>query len=159
MWESAAFVREAAAAEHRVLVFDRTPGPEVDQPGGWTFGPLRLAAYGLAVDPDAVRLRLDWQAAEPPEAALTWFVHLLDAGGQIVAQQDRAPLGGYQPTDTWTPGAIVTDRLSFPLAASPDTTGWAVRIGVVDPAGAPFPVVDAAGQPLAEPFVVIPLEG
>jgi hypothetical protein len=30
---------------------------------------------------------------------------------------------------------------------------------VVDPAGAPFPVVDAAGQPLAEPFVVIPLEG
>jgi hypothetical protein len=70
-------------------------------------------------------VRLAWigKAAEPPEAALTWFVHLLDAGGQIVAQQDRAPLGGYQPTDTWTPGAIVTDRLRFPLAASTDTTG------------------------------------
>jgi len=86
-------------------------------------------------------------------------VHLLDASGQIVAQQDRAPLGGSQPTDTWLPGAIMTDRLSFPLAAGTDTTGWALRIGVVAPAaGAPFPVLDAAGAPLAEPFVVISLE-
>jgi len=160
LWETTAFVREAAIADHRVLVFDLGRVPEADRMGGWTFGPLRRAATGLAVDSDGVRLRLDWQAVEPPEAALTWFVHLLDAGGQIVAQQDRAPLGGYRPTAPWTPGPSVTDRLAFPLATGTDTTGWAMRIGVVDPtAGVPFPVLDPAGTPLAELFVVIPLEG
>ena len=90
---------------------------------------------------------------------LTWFVHLLDAGGNVVAQQDRAPVGGLTPTTDWPlDGSPVADRLYFPLPDGTDTTGWAVRIGVVDPAtGAPFPAEDSAGNPLPDPFVVIPL--
>ena len=90
------------------------------------------------------------------EADYSWFVHLLDASGQIVAQQDRQPLGGYAPTSTWTPGTTGTDRLYFPIM----TEVVQVRIGWVDPTnGERLPVFDANGERLTEDFVLLDVEG
>lgn len=161
LWADAAFVAETFEGDHRALHFDLKPAPDPVTPGGWTFGPLALDGYGLAAEGDGVRLSLAWTAVEAHAAPLTWFVHLLDGGGQIVAQQDRAPLGGYAPTDSWAPGDPPTvDRLFFPLPPGTDTSGWQVRIGVVDPvAGAPYPVLTPAGEPLPDPFVLLPMPG
>ncbi len=158
LWQHGAFVREVSAAQHRALLFDLAPGPEPDQPGGQQFGSLRLETYGVQVTPQAVRLTLRWSAAEPVEGDYTWFVHLLDGAGNVIAQQDRAPMGGCAPTSAWTPGQPVTDRLSFPLNASGDTSAWALRIGFVDPAsGERLPVTLPTGEPQAEGYVVLPL--
>ncbi|NDJ36032.1 MAG: hypothetical protein GYB64_15360 [Chloroflexi bacterium] len=64
-------------------------------------------------------MRLVWQALDPPAGSYTVFVHLLDAAGQIVAQQDRQPhVGGRPyPPDLWVPGEVVADdpyMLSLP---------------------------------------------
>ncbi len=160
LWEQHAFVAETFAGEHRLLHFDLRPAPAPENPGGWAFGPLALEGYGLALEPDGVRLTLAWAARETHPAPHTWFVHLLDAGGQIAAQQDRAPLGGYRPTSAWTPAdAPTVDRLFFPLAAGTDTAGWQVRIGVVDPAaGAPYAALAPDGASLPDPFALLPLE-
>ena len=166
LWPNEPFVREGAGVslngvEHRVLVFTLAPEPATfDHDAGWRLGPLAIAGYDLHREPGGVYLGLMWQSMEAHDQPLTWFVHLLDAGGTVVAQQDRAPVGGLNPTTDWPLTLpVVADRLYFPLPAGTDTGGWAVRIGVLDPAtGAPFPAEDAEGNPLPDPFVVIPLE-
>ena len=40
----------------------------------------------------------DWTTAAPLDANYTIFAHLVDADGQIIAQQDQQPLGGRYPT-------------------------------------------------------------
>ena len=46
----------------------------------------------------------DWTTAAPLDANYTIFAHLVDADGQIIAQQDQQPLGGRYPTTVWAPG-------------------------------------------------------
>ena len=53
---------------------------------------------------EPLTLRLGWTATSSPLADYTAFVHLLgpDAQGEaLIAQQDRAPEGGFYPTSRW----------------------------------------------------------
>ena len=60
-------------------------------------------------------LRLVWSATQPLPADYTMFVHLLDAEGNIVAQSDRAPEGGFYPTRHWDAGELVPDSYQLKL--------------------------------------------
>jgi hypothetical protein len=146
LWERAAFTREIALEGHRALLFSLAADPPLTSVGE-TFGALRLDAAGTAMERDGVRVALAWSAATPPDKDYTWFVHLLDAAGNIVAQQDRPPQGGYRPTSGWSTGETVTDRLFFPIVPGTDKSGWALRVGWVNP---------QTGEPLA-PFILLPL--
>jgi len=42
-------------------------------------------------------------------------VHLVGEDGQIIAQHDGDPVGGFTPTTRWRPGEIVPDRHRLPL--------------------------------------------
>ena len=137
--------------------YRRDPNPRLVA-GSHTFGDAKLDHYGINVGSDGVRLTLQWSADTQPTTDATWFVHLLDANGQIVAQQDRAPQGGYAPLTRWTPGTPVTDRLFFPLASGTNTDGWTLRIGWVHPGSNDrVPVIDVQGQPVADGFILLPL--
>ena len=166
LWLNQPFVREGAAVNlagvtHRVLVFYLAPEPAAfDRDAGWRLGPLAIAGYDLHRDPGGMYLGLLWQSMEAHESALDVVRTPAGRGRQCGRPAGSRP-GGRPDSDVGWPldGSPVADRLYFPLPAGTDTTGWAVRIGVVDPAtGAPFPVVDAEGNPLPDPFVVIPLE-
>jgi 4-amino-4-deoxy-L-arabinose transferase-like glycosyltransferase len=104
------------------------------------YGRVRLATYGVAQMPDEPSVALDahfgenvylrgyalGEAASTPgdivPVALFWealatfsepykvSVQLLDEAGQLVAQHDAEPVGGFAPTTTWQPGQLVTDR-------------------------------------------------
>lgn len=155
LWARATFGLERAAAGHRLLLFDLSPAPEPDRAAGHRFGPITLARYGVAQAADGLRVTVEWQAQSPPAGDYAWFVHVLDEAGQILAQQDRQPLGGYAPTSGWKPGQTVTDRLVFPGAFPPSVR---LRIGWVNPAaGQRLPAFSPGGAPLAEDFVVLPL--
>jgi hypothetical protein len=53
---------------------------------------------------DTLQVGLYWKALQPLGADYHTFVHLLDAGGQAVAQSDQQPGGVYYPTSLWRPG-------------------------------------------------------
>ncbi len=74
----------------------------------------------------------DWTTAAPLDASYTIFAHLLDATGQIIAQQDQQPLGGRYPTTVWTPGEVVSDtiRISVPAKAAGEVV--CLRLGMYD---------------------------
>jgi hypothetical protein len=153
LWQTASFVREQWVADHRALWFDLAPTPAPTHEGGWRFGAIQLDAYGFEVDEDGVRLTLEWSVAEQQDMNYSWFVHLLDADGNIVAQQDRQSQGGYAPTSAWLPGEPVMDYLMFPVSNAEGQ----IRVGVVDPAtGEPLPAFAPDGERLADNFVLLP---
>lgn len=97
-------------------------------------GAIRLVGYDLdaseARPGGTVRLSLHWQAVRTPPEGWVTFVHLVDATGHILAQDDGIPGGGTLPTTSWLPGEFVSERhvLSLPAEAAPGTyrllVGW-----------------------------------
>ena len=78
-------------------------------------GSLALQGYDLLAEPGGPVLRLYWEVLDTPGAVYQTFVHLVDAGGQMVAQFDGPPLSGLLPTSQWTPGSLLIDRRKIDL--------------------------------------------
>ena len=128
-----------------------------DEPAALS-APLASFAYGLdllAVDPGvqpwqsgAQTVTLTWRPAAPLPARYTLFMHLLDAAGNLVAQQDQPPLHGFYPSDRWLPDAAFQDTVTLTLPASAPPGDYRLRVGWYDPAsGQRLPLVaPAAGD-------------
>ncbi len=67
----------------------------------------------------AVRLTLTWAAVEPVREELKVSARLLDAAGNVVAQDDRVPVHFTYPTTAWAPGEPVVDVYDLPLVGQP----------------------------------------
>lgn len=79
---------------------------------------------------DALDVTLYWFALREVETDYKTFVHLLDGGGQVVAQHDGDPGGGYSPTTRWLPGEIVPDRHRLPLLAGQPDGEYTLKAGM-----------------------------
>ena len=150
LWQTAAFAGEKSVAGHRALYF--RPGLDPSQPGGWQFDDIELTAYTATPAADGVQVALSWQATAPLTQNYSWFVHLLDADGQLIAQYDRQPHNGYTPTATWQPGDTLTDRLFFP-----HSDGATVRVGFLGPDGELLPVTTPDSSPADADFALLPV--
>ncbi|MFN3761903.1 MAG: hypothetical protein ACK4WK_01720, partial [Anaerolineae bacterium] len=78
------------------------------------FGPeILLRGYAVGEGPfapgDVVPVTLFWEADAPP-GRYKVFLHLLDEGGKLVAQNDAEPRGDLSPTFIWSVGERITDR-------------------------------------------------
>lgn len=87
---------------------------------------IHLRGYGLhpAAAGQSPAITLFWETAVPLPADYKIFIHLLDGRGNLVAQQDADPLGGWLPTGRWAPGVVVPHTAVIPLppeAAPPYT--------------------------------------
>ncbi|MEO7913446.1 MAG: hypothetical protein ABIV47_27665, partial [Roseiflexaceae bacterium] len=105
--------------------------------------------FGLASDPGA-ELR-GWQVSgsarpgDTPELALIWhalgrqnrnwtvFVHLVDAQGQIVAEDNRPPQDDAFPMLQWVAGDWVEDRHPLVLPANLAPGDYRIRVGLFFP--------------------------
>lgn len=95
-------------------------------------GTIKLVGYTIDHTGEQMLITLAWQAIAATAVDYTGFVHLLDAGGDLVAQTDRPPAG--YPTSDWRPGEIIIDhfRVDLPSNMSPGT--YPLRTGFYDPA-------------------------
>jgi len=97
-----------------------------------TPGRLPVADYGRPRPGDNLRLTLTWQATRPFDRDLKLFVHLLDAGGQLVAQVDPFAGAGAGSqgmdylTSQWAPGQLILDEIA--MAIPPDTPPGRYRL-------------------------------
>jgi 4-amino-4-deoxy-L-arabinose transferase-like glycosyltransferase len=112
---------------------------------------IGLLGYNLeptAVRPgEAVRLTLYWQAQSPMDTAYTVFTHLLDADGQIQAQQDSQPQDGGFPTTDWLPGDIIRDEYTLALPSDAPPGEYTLEVGMYRlETGQRLPAYDADGQ-------------
>lgn len=153
LWDNASLGLERNAAGHRALLFNLTPPPMPEREAGYSFGSFHLNRYGVEFVDEGVLVSLEWSAEGEATEDYSWFVHLIDSNGNILAQQDRQP---NLPTSVWSPSEPVIDRLFFPLNLH---EGLRLRIGWLDPAnGERLPVTDSAGQQLPDGFAILPLD-
>lgn len=114
-----------------------------------------LLGYEPVVRADALAVRFYWQALRPPNGDYTLFVHLLDAGGQIVAQNDQPPGGAELPTSAWPAGFVL--RGDIEVVAPPDLAAGTYRliVGLYDPGtGVRLPATSEGGVPLGDSLLL-----
>jgi uncharacterized membrane protein len=77
-----------------------------------------------------LQIELLWHPLTPISESFTVFVHLIDSGGKIWAQQDNLPGQGTLPTTAWIPGEYIRDgyTIHVPEQAPPD--GLELAIGL-----------------------------
>jgi uncharacterized membrane protein len=99
---------------------------------------VELVGYDLA---DAVQapgsplpVTLYWHARGTPDKNYWSFVHLLDANGRIVAQDDGVPGEGRLPALGWLPGEFVPDRHTLLLPPGLPDGEYQLEVGLYDPA-------------------------
>jgi hypothetical protein len=116
--------------------------PTALRPAAYTFGDqLALLGYEQRSQAQALDLTLYWQAVGLPERDYTFFVHVLDAGGKIVAQRDAPPLGGSLPTTAWPAGYRLADAVRIDMPPGLPAGQYRLAAGVYDSTTqAPLPV-------------------
>lgn len=76
---------------------------------------------------------LVWQDIKTPTLDYKVFVHLLDAQGQIVAQNDSMPGNGELPTRGWLPREVITDVHLIPISAKLPPGVYHLELGLYNP--------------------------
>lgn len=90
---------------------------------------LTLRGYDLTQTAESLDVTLYWQAEQTAVRPYTVFTHLLNAQGELVAQQDNWPVNGRWPPTCWQNGDLITDPYQLSLAGlAPGsytlTIGW-----------------------------------
>jgi hypothetical protein len=69
----------------------------------------------LIVKPgESIQIWLRWIAEQQVDESYTVFVHLINGGNQLFAQQDYTPLGGAFPTQLWIPKWVAGQMINDP---------------------------------------------
>jgi hypothetical protein len=127
--------------------------PPVAQTLGATFGnDILLHGYEVESETDGSELAvtLVWQALETPSNNYKVFVHLVNEDGEIVAQSDAEPAGGYA-TVGWLSGEVVIDTHSLNVPEGSDADEYRLRVGLYEPvSGERLPAVDVDGRSLLD---------
>lgn len=99
---------------------------------------LSLIGYDLNADEvqtgGTLAFTLYWQASRPAHRPYTVFTHLVDADGELVAQEDHWPVAGQWPPTCWRQGEIVADPYRMALPASLPSGHYSLLVGMYDDA-------------------------
>jgi 4-amino-4-deoxy-L-arabinose transferase-like glycosyltransferase len=128
------------------------------QPLDYRFGSaIQLTGYDVDLaQAGSLTLTLYWQASAAPEGHWTVFAHLLDAGGNAVAQHDAPPRQGDYPTWAWQAGDRVADPHTLLLPPDLPPGSYRLQVGLYRREdGVRVPIFDRQGEPL--PDAVLPL--
>ena len=108
---------------------------------------LVLIGYDVQWAESGPAVTLYWQAKETMAQDYTTFVHIVDGGGNLVAQSDSQPTNGIYPTSIWDEGEIVADRkeLTLPADAPLEQLNMVTGVYLLETLQR-LPVTDAAGQ-------------
>jgi hypothetical protein len=102
-------------------------------------GGIDLAGMGLPSQPvapgGALPVRLAWRPSAPIGRDLTTFLHLVDEGGEIVAQKDRPPFHRRWPTPVWRPGELLVDTFELEIPEALPGGSYGLRLGWYDAQG------------------------
>jgi 4-amino-4-deoxy-L-arabinose transferase-like glycosyltransferase len=106
---------------------------------------ITLDGYQLARDNGELAVTLRLAALRPPERDYTVFVHVEDASGKLVAQNDAQPRAGQYPTTIWDAGETVVSAWPVTLPPSLAPGRYRVWMGMYDGQSGERLPVQAAG--------------
>lgn len=130
----------------------------------WVFeGKVRLLGYRLGQETvraaETLPVEVYWQLLEPVALDYSVFIQLQDQEREVLGALDTYPGLGLWPTSDLTPGEVLVDTYGVPVSERAEQRAPArlwLAIGLYDynqPGWPARPAVDAAGQPLGDPFI------
>jgi phage shock protein PspC (stress-responsive transcriptional regulator) len=135
------FLREAGSVQRQAVSTDG--GYRADFGGLFLLQEVRLSRQA-----GRLSLELEWLARRGAREDLTVFLHLYDAGGRLVAQEDGYPLMGLFPMSRWKAGDLVRDRRELAYPPALENGAYTLKVGVYDRrSGARLTARDAQGKP------------
>jgi hypothetical protein len=141
------YVRLAALAAMQNLAYQFGPAIQLV---GYDALPPRLAPG------EELRLALYWQASAKPEQDYSIFVHILDAEGKWVAQQDNMPQNDTFPTTRWSVGPLIDDARLISLPSDLPPGQYQVALGMyLWQTGERLPVYLADGSQAPDGIIVL----
>ncbi len=127
-----------------------------------TFGSeneIELLGYDVAARAapgDRLRVALYWRTLQPALPGYKIFVHLLDDGGQLLAQSDGVPVGWTYPTTSWQPGETIRDEHLLEIPPTTPRGDYRLIVGLYDAATGERPIVrDAGGNEITDRRVTL----
>jgi 4-amino-4-deoxy-L-arabinose transferase-like glycosyltransferase len=116
---------------------------------------LEQHALGEAQAGQPLTITLNWRSIKPASVDVTAFVHVVDAGGTLVAQSDGPLLNGGYPSTRWGDARFVEQR-RIDLPADLKAGEYRVLLGFYDPqSGTRLEAVDANGNRVADDAFVL----
>ncbi len=110
-----------------------------------------LQGYELVEMETAVTLTLYWQGLATMARNYTRFVHVLNAQGQLVAQNDAMPQANSYPTSQWLPTEVVPDAVTLDLSTLA-AGEYRVLVGWYENLGEQFPQLVARRATAVAPY-------
>ncbi|HJX39239.1 MAG TPA: glycosyltransferase family 39 protein [Anaerolineae bacterium] len=95
-------------------------------------------------------LTLVWQASGIVQHDYNVFLHLIDAEGNLAAQRDSKPVGGWRPTTSWALGEEIRDNHGVLTTSSLPAGEYELVLGLYDDHGQRLPVLDEDGQTVGD---------
>jgi len=123
---------------------------------------ILLLGYDRTLESKELQMTLYWQAERSLDRNWTVFVHLLDGGGNLVAQHDSQPRDGHYPTSVWDRGEVVDDPHRLTLPTNLPDGSYRVVVGWYSlESGQRLPVLDSQGNPVGDsiPLLNLTLSG
>jgi hypothetical protein len=75
-------------------------------------------------------VELNWKAIKVPAGDYTVFIHLVNSQGQVVAQTDLPPRGGFAPTSQWKVGSTLADKHGLIVPGNLPGGDYTVQVGL-----------------------------
>jgi hypothetical protein len=139
-----------------------TEFPPIDTVLRADFGePAAVELHGFELLPGStspgalLQLKLYWRAVTTLPANYNVFIHLANEKGELVAQGDGPPLGGFRPTLSWRPGEVFVDEHAIMLSPEIPPGEYRLWIGLYDvDTGQRLPAT-VAGEAVVDGTVVL----
>jgi hypothetical protein len=111
---------------------------------------IELRAADVSRRGNWLNLWLHWHALTAPGVDTKYFVHLLDADGNVVAQNDGLHVKYTRPSSEWQADEMISDLIELPLwNLKPGE--YRIAVGLTNPdTGERLPALDAAGNALPD---------
>jgi hypothetical protein len=112
--------------------------------------PIELRAADVSRRGNMLNLWLHWKAIDAPGVDTKYFVHLLDANGNVAVQDDGIHVKYTRPSSQWRAGEIISDLIELPLWNLPPGE-YRLAVGLTNPdTGERWPAFDEHGQLLPD---------
>ena len=137
LWPHAFELGEFSFAQIRLPLYavEQLPiQPPAFTANGAVFGnALRLNSHWLRRAGDWFYVVLNWQPLKPIDTDYKVFVHVRDANGKVVFQNDKLPLNALLPMTRWQAGVPLRDAHAMVIPKDLPAGAYQVVAGVYDP--------------------------
>ena len=139
---------------HRIVNVPSAKGAWImvvsDEPRARFGKAIGLPAADVSRRGNWLSLWLHWYAWQAPGVDTKYFVHLLDAAGNVVAQDDGLHVKYTRPSSKWKADEIISDLIELPLW-NLQPGEYRIAVGLTNPdTDERLSAVDAAGNALPD---------